>query len=91
MNPEERVKVDERDGQGLGKDEIVEQTGLSRAQVGAYLGRKHRKEISGDAREAVRETGKAVEMAAEKLQDDGLKRDVIRILGDVLELLKKLT
>ncbi|MBR6707257.1 MAG: hypothetical protein IKI84_11360 [Clostridia bacterium] len=93
MNPEERVKVDELDEQGVGKDQICEQTGLSRAQVGAYLGRKHKKEapeVREAAMEAAEETGKAIELAAGTRMDEGMRREVIRILGDVLGLLKKL-
>lgn len=93
VNQEDKVKVDELDEQGVGKDQICEQTGLSRQQVGAYLGRKHKKEapeVQEAVQEAAAETGKAIELAAGTRMDEGMRREVIRILGDVLGLLKKL-
>ena len=48
------------------------------------------KEEQEAAREAVRETGEAVEMAAGMPMDEGTRREVIEILTDVLELLKRL-
>lgn len=92
VNQEERTKVDELDEQGVDKEQICEQTGLSKAQVGAYLGRKHKKapEVREAAVEAAEETGKAIELAAGTRMDEGMRREVIRILGDVLGLLKKL-
>ena len=86
LTEEEKTKVEEMSAQGVGIDQICEEMKLSWHAVAAYLGMKRKKEGVKALTEAI---GEATQAAKEPEGDD-LKQAVIRLMNDMIEILKRI-
>ena len=86
VTQDEKTRIDELAAQGIENAQIAEQMNMSAQSVGAYLGHKRRRET---APEAVMEDA-LEKMAMAAPEADDLKRAVIRLMADMVEILKKI-
>lgn len=86
MTEQEKREVDEMLAQGADKEQICTELGLSTQSVGVYLAHKRKK---AEAPEAVLET--ALEKAEKAVSgtDDALKVELVRLMSDMVAILKR--
>lgn len=94
MTDQEKKEVDEMIAQGKDKDEICAELGLSGQALGVYLAHKRRKAEPKSQPEPTPEAALDDALAnAEKAvsgADDALKAEVVRLMGDMVQLLKRI-
>ena len=94
MTDQEKKEVDEMIAQGKDKDEICAELGLSGQALGVYLAHKRRKTEPKPkpepTPEAVLEDALANAEKAVSGADDALKAEVVRLMGDMVAILKRI-
>lgn len=90
LTDEERAKIDEMAGQGFDNGAIAAAIERPRAAVGAYLGRKKRREAPEAEPKAAPEAVTAILRDAEARTGDELELAVIRLMTDMVGIIKRI-